>query len=305
MITLSLLCVFIFIGLIKTIARKIIKSKNNKKSKSYIKNKTNNNSQKTTIKNNETKTRTKSLTLNTYIENNNGLLMSEEEFTKVYQLIRRTVTKNKIPVKNPVCITLGGQPGSGKSTLYGIAQQRFSNNIVELDCDAFRIHHPYYNEIKNIYGKNDVLKTNPFVFKTIDLLIDDLSNEKYHLIIESSLNSPNSALDNGRNLPPKGYKVELHIMATPKEISWQGTIDRYNYQLKHNGDTRAVSKEYHDLVIKNICNSLNTVKKSGLMSNIIIYNRKKQCLYNMNKHKNIDPCALLYNIIHSKNNEKS
>jgi UDP-N-acetylglucosamine kinase len=225
--------------------------------------------------------------------------MSTEEFTKTYQLIRRTVTKDKIPVENPVCITLGGQPGSGKSTLYGIAQQRYSNNVVELDCDAFRIYHPYYNEIKNIYGKNDVLKTNPFVFKTIDLLIDDLSNEKYHLIIESSLNSPNSALDNGRNLPPKGYKVELHIMATPKDISWQGTIDRYNYQLKHNGNTRAVSKEYHDLVIKNICNSLNTVKKSGLMSNIIIYNRKKQCLYNMNKHKNIDPCTLLYNIIHT------
>ena len=192
---------------------------------------------------------------------------------------------------------MGGQPGAGKSNIYDIARKRFSNNIVELDCDAFRIYHPYYKQIKKIFGNNDSVKTNPFIFKVVDLLIDELSNEKYNLIIESSLNSPNSALDNGKNLPPKGYKVELQIMATPKNISWQGTIDRYNKELKNGGNPRAVSKEFHDKVVDNICNSLNIVKKSGLMSNIIIYDRNKTCLYNMKKDKNIDPCLLLYCII--------
>ena len=160
--------------------------------------------------------------------------------------------------------------------------------------DTFRIFHPYYKEIQRIYGKNDVLKTNPFVFKVVDLLIEELSSEKYNLIIESSLGTPNSALYNGNNLPIKGYKVELQIMATPKEISWQGTIDRYNKEIKKSGNPRAVSREFHDKVVSNICNSLKIVKNSGLMSNIIMYNRKKNCLYDMNKNKDVDPCILLY-----------
>ena len=235
--------------------------------------------------------------LNIYIQKNNELLLSEEEFNQAYQEIKQKLTKNKKPVKFPICITLGGQPGAGKSNIYNIAKRRFSNNIVELDCDAFRVFHPYYNQIKNIFGKEDAFKTNPFVFKAVDLLIEELSEEKYNLIIESSLNSPNSALQNGKALPPKGYKVELHIMATPKDVSWQGTIDRYNRELKRGGSPRAVSKEFHDNVVKNIVHSLDVVKESGLMSNILIFDRNKKCLYDMQKDKNIDPCLLLFGII--------
>ena len=239
--------------------------------------------------------------LKIYIKNNNELLLSEEEFNQSYSLLKKVVTKNKTPVDSPVAITLGGQPGAGKSNIYEIAKKRFSNNIVELDCDAFRIYHPYYKQIKNIFGKDDANKTNPFVFKAVDLLIEELSNQKYNLIIESSLNSPNSALENGKTLPPKGYKVELHVMATPKKVSWQGTIDRYNKELKKGGNPRAVPKEFHDKVVENICKSLDIVKKSGLMSNILLFDRNKNCLYDMKKDKNIDPCLLLYLIINGFN----
>lgn len=238
--------------------------------------------------------------LKKYLESNNELLLSEEAFKQAYKILKENVTKYKYPVSHPIAITLGGQPGAGKSNLYDIARKRFSKNIVELDCDAFRVFHPYYKQIKKIFGKDDAIKTNPFVFKAVDLLIEELSDEKYNLIIESSLNSPNSALDNGKNLRPKGYKVELHIMATPKQISWQGTIDRYNRELKNEGSPRAVSKEFHDKVVENICNSLDIVKKSGLMSNILIYDRNKTCLYDMKKDTKKNPCKLLNSIINGQ-----
>jgi len=243
--------------------------------------------------------------LKIYVQKKNELLLSEEEFKRTYQIIKKLVIKNKTPVESPIAITLGGQPGAGKSNIYDIARKRFSYNIVEIDCDSFRIFHPYYKQIKKIFGKEDAFKTNPFVFKIVDLLIEEISNEKYNLIIESSLNSPNSALENGKTLPPKGYQVELHIMATPKDVSWQGTIDRYNKDLNKDGNSRAVSKEFHDKVVENICQSLYIVKNSGLMSNILIFDRNKNCLYDMKKDKNIDPCFLLFAIINgylSKNN---
>jgi len=103
--------------------------------------------------------------LNIHIQKINELLLSEEEFNQVYQEIKQIAIKNKKPVKFPICITLGGQPGSGKSNIYNIAKKRFSNNIVEIDCDAFRAFHPYYNQIKNVFGKEDACKTNPLFSK--------------------------------------------------------------------------------------------------------------------------------------------
>lgn len=235
---------------------------------------------------------------------NNKLFLLEDQFKKIYQFIKEKVTKNKYPVSSPIAITLGGQPGAGKSNIYKIARRRFSQNIVELNCDLWRVYHPYYKELNKIYGKDDVLKTNPFVFLVVDLLIEELSNEKYNLIIESSLNTPYSALENGTKLPPKGYKVELQIMATPKQISWQGTIDRYNNVLKKGGIPRAVSKGFHDLVVNNICSSLAIVKESGLMNNILIYNRNEECLYDMKKDTTVNPCLLLSNIINGDSSEK-
>ena len=238
----------------------------------------------------------KETALKNYIKNNNELLMSEEQFQQTYIIIKSKLIKNKT-LSSPIAITLGGQPGAGKSNLYEIAKKRFANNIVELDLDQFRIYLPYYWQIKKIYGKKDAIKTNPFAFKMVDILIEEFSAQKYNLIIESSLNSPYSALSNGKNMPPKGYKVELQIMATPKEISWQGTIDRYKNDIKNRKGSRSVSKVFHDRIVSNICNSLEIVQKSGLMSNILIYNRNKNCLYDMKKDPKTTPCILLNSII--------
>ena len=142
--------------------------------------------------------------LQEYIQNQNELLMSEEEFSIAYQKIKKDITNSKMSVSSPVAIVLGGQPGAGKSNIYQIARKRFSNNLVELDCDAFRVYHPYYEQIKLMFGKEDGAKTNPFIFKAVDMLVEELSDLKYNLIIESSLKRPNTAINNGKILPPKG-----------------------------------------------------------------------------------------------------
>ena len=84
--------------------------------------------------------------INNHIQNKNELLMTEEEFYEAYQRIKQDITNTKKSVDSPVAIVLGGQPGARKSNIYQIARKRFSNNLVELDCDAFRVYHPYYEK---------------------------------------------------------------------------------------------------------------------------------------------------------------
>ena len=63
--------------------------------------------------------------LKKYLDNNNLFLLSNEEYNNAYTTIKEKIIKNKEPVDSPIAITLGRQPGSGKSTLYSIAQKRF------------------------------------------------------------------------------------------------------------------------------------------------------------------------------------
>ena len=103
------------------------------------------------------------------------MAFSPEEM-QAYEYIKRTVTKGKYGVDQPVAIVLGGPPGAGKSGLYEIARERFSDNIVELDSDAFRQYHPHSEHLAQdaaTYGE----KTNPFVFEVVDWLVAELSDQ--------------------------------------------------------------------------------------------------------------------------------
>lgn len=219
------------------------------------------------------------------------MAFSPEEL-RAYEKIKMLVTRGKHGVEQPVAIVLGGQPGAGKSGLYEIARERFSGNIVELDCDAFRKHHPHSEQLAQdaaTYGE----KTNPFVFEVVDRLVAELSNQGFNMIMESSMKSPHTAFANHELLSPKGYAIEACIMATPKDISWQGVVDRYNSQLAKGIQARMVPQEFHDYVVEHISQAADEIYRSGKMANILIYNRNREMLYDMQRTPDISPKAIL------------
>ena len=226
---------------------------------------------------------------------NKNTIFSPAEL-KVYEMIKHRVTRGISGAKNPVTIVLGGQPGAGKSGIYNLARERFNGNIVELDCDKFREFHPDAKELaKNpdTYGE----KTNPFVSAVVDCMAEELSELGYNMIIESPMKSTNTAFWLHEMLTPKGYAVEAHVMATPKEVSWSGVISRYEEQLANGELARIVPKEFHDYVTDHITDALSEIYKSGKMSNIIVMDRAKTIMYDMSKEPNRNPSEQLDKII--------
>ena len=226
---------------------------------------------------------------------NKNTIFSPAEL-KVYEMIKHRVTRGISGAKNPVTIVLGGQPGAGKSGIYNLARERFNGNIVELDCDKFREFHPDAKELaKNpdTYGE----KTNPFVSAVVDCMAEELSELGYNMIIESPMKSTNTAFWLHDMLTPKGYSVEAHVMATPKEVSWSGVISRYEEQLANGELARIVPKEFHDYVTDHITDALSEIYKSGKMSNIIVMDRAKTIMYDMSKTPEKNPSSLIDNII--------
>ena len=221
-----------------------------------------------------------------------NIIFSSEEYEKAYQFIKKNITENISGVQEPVAIILGGQPGAGKSSIYDIALIRFEGNVVQLDCDKFREHHPYAERLSNepeTYGD----KTNPFVFACVDRLADELSEEHFNMIIESSMKSSGAVTFYHDMLKHKGYKIEAQIMATPKEISWNGVVKRYEKELEEGTLARIVPKEFHDYVVEHIVDALDEIYRSGKVSNIIIYNRKCEKLYDMRDTPDLNPKDIL------------
>lgn len=224
------------------------------------------------------------------------IIFSSEEYERAYQKINKIVSHGISSVQNPTAIVLGGQPGAGKNSLYKNADKRFDYNIAHIDIDKFREHHPDAAELNKepeTYGDN----TQDFAGAVVDRLIDELGDKSFNMIIESSMKSPKSAFQDYALLNPRGYKVEAQIMATPKEVSWQGVQDRYEKEKQEGKLARIVPKKFHDYVVENIANSLDMIYQSNKMSDIIIYNRDMQVLYQMSETPHINPSIMLDSII--------
>ena len=135
--------------------------------------------------------------------------------------------------------------------------------------------------------------------KLIDRLLPDYTNgeENFNMIIESPMKNSRTAFWVHDTLTPLGYTVEAHIMATPKEVSWQGTIDRFNEQLEKGEIPRYVPKEFHDMCAENITSALSEVYESGRMASIYIFNRQGEILYDKSITPSINPSSIVDGVV--------
>ncbi|MBP5362334.1 MAG: zeta toxin family protein [Ruminococcus sp.] len=226
-------------------------------------------------------------------EGKNSFAPDEES---IYQGIKEILTEGKHSVDKPVAIVLGGQPGAGKSNLYDIAKKRFDGNIVEIDCDRFRVTHPDSDKLSEdiyMFGIN----TNKFVSAISDRLIEELSECRYNMIIESPMKSSGTAFWCHDVVTPKGYDVEAWIIATSKEISWEDTINRFLYQFRIGKQARIVPPDYHDNVVENIADAAQEIFASGKVSNMQILTRKGDCKYCMKDDRMKGPKDILNALI--------
>lgn len=222
---------------------------------------------------------------------------SNEEFiyaaNKIYNLL---IYNKKISDKKYAILT-GGQPGSGKTTLHKIATES-NPDIVIINGDEFRKFHPRYKDIIN--NEPDFVPfTQKFCNRMVEYLIDKLSVEGYSLLIEGTLRTTLVPLKTKTLLKEKGYSVELHVMAVPKNLSWQGTIIRYNDLLELGIDARKTSRESHDYVVEHIAENIDYLFLNGNFDNIKLFTRTKDCIYDAKKDK-IMPGKILEQVLNNQ-----
>ena len=203
---------------------------------------------------------------------------TDYQYSGKYNLIKNILIHNKISVVKPVAFILGGQPGAGKTILQNYILKSNKNCIV-INADAFREFHPYYSEIQSAFGDDSPKYTQPFINRVTEQLISELSEEKYNLIIEGTLRTAETPINTCQMLKDKGYRVELHVIAVKKEISYESTILRYENAIALGKTPRATAKEHHYLVAESIVKNLDVIYNRKIFGDIRLLSRFGKCLF--------------------------
>lgn len=221
-----------------------------------------------------------------------NLMCTEKEYKDTYKQIKETLLKQKYKENYPLATLIGGQPGSGKSELLKYIKFK-NNNTIAIDGDSIRTFHPHIDEIVNEYGTEYPKVTQPFVNQAVEQLIDELSRDKYNLVIEGTLRDINVPIKTARMLDERDYLVELYIVATNKELSWQSTVARGD-MMKDKGEIpRYVDKTHHDRVTEILPETVRDLVNEESIYNIVIMRRDQSIIYDKNEMPDLDPKDIL------------
>lgn len=217
---------------------------------------------------------------------------TKSDLEKATRRILNQFYRNMASQTNPYAAILGGQPGAGKTTIHYMIQEK-KDHVCVINGDEFRPFHPHFIELQNKYGDRSVEFTSKFSGEVTKELIEELSNRKCNIVIEGTLRTTNVPISTCNELKKKGYEVDLYVMAVKPEISYEGTINRYEHQLKNIQTPRATAKDHHDMVVNSLADNLSEICRDDIFDNIYICNRQKEILYEKKETPTQDPGRLI------------
>ncbi|EOO79269.1 hypothetical protein IC7_01401 [Bacillus cereus BAG1O-1] len=218
----------------------------------------------------------------------------EDEFRKRLEFTIHRLSKNKTKQTEPVAFLLGGQPGSGKTTLHRIIKERLNDNVIIIDNDALKPLHPDFDLLVEEHGQNYVEYVKPFSNKLTEELIEHFSNEGFNLVIEGTLRTTETPTKTATSLKGKGYEVNLYVMAVSKWLSYLGTVERYELMYVTEPETaRATDESIHDTIVSNIPENLETLFKSGFFTDISLFKRDGTKIYSSVNSPSVSPKQII------------
>lgn len=209
---------------------------------------------------------------------------SQSEFDLALKRNIRSLTRGKTSSSKPQAILLGGQSGAGKTAIHRIKQKEFHGNIIIIDSDSYRSLHPNYLALQEKYGKDSVDFTKDFAGKMVECLVNELSKQRYHLLIEGTLRTTKVPRNTARLLKLRDYRVALDLIATKPELSYLRTLLRYEeVYIVNPRQARATPKEHHDNIVEHLVDNLHKLENDKIFDRIQIYQRDRSCVYDSEK----------------------
>lgn len=222
-----------------------------------------------------------------------------EEINKVIEDICSREIKGKKINKQPLCILLGGLPGSGKTNLVKQIQEEYKErDFVIIDTDDYRILHPDYKLLIKTPEKA-ITETSNFSNAIETELIKRAIEEHCDIISVTTLRAT-EAIDRLLYGPAikSGYKMEACIMSVAIGESGLSAQNRYERQIANGECPRFTPMSFIETSLQGIKNTIQMLQSKEDHPTIKVYNRGRGEnsmpieVYNSKDHDTRYSCAL-------------
>jgi predicted ABC-type ATPase len=184
------------------------------------------------------------------------------------------------PVANPSFVIVGGQPGSGKSTAIRHAVSKLgiqsTQKIIPDDMMCFV---PNYHAASIRNARQAQSSVNPEFLGWATKLEERAFDRQANILQECA--RPSNCISYAKYARSRGYRTELHVIATQKQQSFAGILDRFDRAVANGsvGGAAILKQDEHDDAYVKWPSGVYRAEKSKSFDRIVILRRDGDILY--------------------------
>ena len=172
----------------------------------------------------------------------------------------------------PRFISVGGQPGAGKSGALRQAKRDYPSAVI-VNGDELRTFHPAYPQLMATEPLSMPEVTAQAAGQWVGMSTQWLRDQHISAVVETTFRQPAVLLREFEAFRNAGYVTELRVVAVPVEMSRLGTVSRYVEQVHDFGAGRAVTTQGHDVPAAAVPATVETLVSSGLVDRLLVQDR--------------------------------
>lgn len=188
-------------------------------------------------------------------------------FTEKKEEYLREISSDKFPIG----ILLGGQGAVGKGQLNLWAERLYPENVfLAINGDIYRVWHPDFDKLrKNIwnYSKETQIFSNVFT----ERLIEESIINRFSLVVEGTMRSPEVPLQTAKKLRSNGYETAAFVIAACKEFSLLNAFIRYYKEVQSKGFGRMIDIESHNKAAEGLPQSVDRLFMEKSVDRICLF----------------------------------
>ncbi len=207
--------------------------------------------------------------------------LNENDLHRLYHSLEVADITRTARQDTPTAIMLGGQPGSGKTGLSGVALQELAarGGAVVIDADRMREYNPDYRRLAASDPEHAADLTHPTAAQWANQLRERAIFERRNLIVDGTMRDPEDVARVARQLKEAGYTVDARVMAVPGDVSFAHARLRYEALDNEAQAGRVVNQAQHDQAYVGIPKSLERLEAEKLVDEITIYDTGRRVVY--------------------------
>ena len=208
------------------------------------------------------------------------------ETEALYERIWQTDVRDRFfsqvqPSEHPVLISVGGQPGAGK-TLSGKAAESMypQEKFVAIDGDVLRQTHPNYEQlVKNPDPKVMPAETADISGWMVRRSLSYAAENGYSVRVEGTFRKPETTLGTIHDFHDHGFETHVVAVGVTAAVSWQGCVSRYVDALDMGKPARWAPKSAHDAGFAGTPLTVGATEADPAVSRLSVISRTGEITY--------------------------